>query len=273
MDNVFDKMYYAEGDLIGGIDEAGVSDMAGPLVAACVVLPKIDLHKDDLRIFEVNDSKQIPEKYRKTHAEVVWQVALGIGIGEVNPCEIDYLGQGAAIKLAMLRAIAGCRKTTSSKAALRPDFLLIDGKVPIQTSIRFKMLPEGDTKSLAIASASVIAKVYRDEIMIRYHEQYPFYEWKSNKGFPCEQQFKGIDEHGIQLGIHRIKSWPLVPRKRYMESPLWRERRQLWRSVTNQNLGQVLGDIWMPMDAGKVSSSASTESPSSVEPSQLISPP
>jgi len=249
MDSTYDKMFYHHGELIGGIDEAGVSDIAGPLVAACVVLPKIDIQRDDLRIFEVNDSKAIPEKYRKQHAEVVWQVALGIGIGEVHPYEIDYLGKYAAISLAMLRSIAACRKTTASRAHLRPDYLLIDGEFPVQTSIKHKHIIHADTKSLCVAAASVVAKVYRDEIMIRYHEQYPYYGWDSNKGYPCENHFGGIDTHGVQVGIHRIRSWPFVPNAKIKErGNAWKKRRLLWRRKTEEIFGKELGDVWMPKD-------------------------
>lgn len=256
MDSTYDKMYYHHGELIGGVDEAGVSDIAGPLVAACVVLPKIDLQRDDLRIFEVNDSKAIPEKYRKQHAEVVWQVALGIGIGEVHPYEIDYLGKYAATSLAMLRSIAACRKITASKSPLKPDYLLIDGERPVNTSIKHKYIPHADTKSLCVAAASVVAKVYRDEIMIKYHEQYPYYGWDSNKGYPCENHFKGIDTHGVQIGIHRIRSWPFVPSKKIKEISSWRKRRLLWRRTTEELFGKGLGDIWMPKDIEKTSSIA-----------------
>lgn len=274
MDNVFDKMYYHQGELIGGIDEAGVSDIAGPLVAACVILPKIDLHNHDLRIFEVNDSKQIPEKYRKQHAEVVWQVALGIGIGEVHPYEIDYLGKYAAISLAMLRAIAACRKTTSSKATIRPDFLLVDGEFPLHTNIRYKHLLHADEKSLCVAAASVVAKVYRDEIMIKYHDQFPHYDWVSNKGYPCENHFQGIDTHGVQIGIHRIRSWPFVPNHRMKEErTLWKKRRLLWRRVTEMKFGKDLGDVWMPNVIEKESSTPLKSLESSVQPSPPTSHP
>lgn len=248
MDNTYDKMFYHEGEYIGGVDESGVSDIAGPLVAACVILPKIDLHKEDLRIFEINDSKQIPERYRKQHAEIVWQVALAIGIGEVHPYEIDYLGKNASIKLAMLRAVAACTKTTTSKTHIQPDFLLIDGHFSLNIDIRQKPIERGDEKSLSIAAASVVAKVYRDEIMIRYHEKYPYYDWASNKGYPCENQFKGIDKHGIQIGIHRIKYWPFIPQRIIKENRYaWKRRRLLWKKVTEDHLG----GIWKQQDTSK----------------------
>lgn len=247
MDTTFDRKYYSKGELIGGIDESGVSDIAGPLVAACVILPKIDIHRDDLRIFEVDDSKKIPEKYRKGHAEVIWQTALAIGIGEVPPAEIDFLGKEAATRLAMLRAVIAC-KTTSKNKPTRPHFLMVDRsdgvKVPI--NIPQTHIPQGDQKSLCIASASVIAKVYRDDIMVKFHEKYPYYDWINNKGYPCEAHFKGIDTHGIQIGIHRIKRWPFTPRKNQLEDRVeWGGRRKLWRVTTERALGKEIGDkLW-----------------------------
>lgn len=245
MDNTFDKVYYGRGELIAGIDESGVSDIAGPLVAACVILPKIDVHSDDLRIFEVDDSKKIPEKYRKKHAEVIWQTAIGIGIGEVQPAEIDYFGKQAATRLAMLRAVVACRTTGKGKL-IKPHFLLVDRaegvKVPI--TIPQMHIKEGDQKSLCIAAASVVAKVYRDDIMVKLHERYPYYGWLSNKGYPCDAHFRGIDEHGVQVGIHRIKRWPFISHKAIKEEPGWDQRRRHWRTATERALGKELGEPW-----------------------------
>lgn len=242
MDYTYDSMFYSKGHLIAGLDESGVSDIAGPLVAACVILPKIDNHKHDLRILEVNDSKKIPEEYRKAHAEVIFKVALGIGIGEVTPTEIDYFGKYASIRLAMLRAINACTKPGGGPS-LTPDHLLIDGSLDLPCEISQTTIEKGDTKSLAIASASIIAKVYRDDIMINLHEQFPEYNWASNKGYPCEPHFKGIDAIGVQLGIHRLKLWPFLenPKLNQDEKELWRVRRNLWRSVTESRTLKELG--------------------------------
>lgn len=240
MDQTFDKMYFDQGDLIGGIDESGVSDIAGPLIASCVILPKVNLQKDDLRIFEVNDSKKIPEKYRRQHAEVIWEVATAIGIGEVTPEEVDYLGKHISITLAMKRAITACRRTGSRKTAT-PDFLIVDGTLPVNTQIPQKPIKQADTKSLCVAAASIVAKVYRDEAMIALHRQYPFYDWISNKGYPCENHFRGLDKHGVRLGVHRIKSWPFVSHPKYPENKnKWRSRRQRWRRITEARLENEL---------------------------------
>lgn len=234
MDNTFDKMFYGEGKLIAGIDESGVSDIAGPLVAACVVLPQIDVQKDDLRIFEVDDSKKIPEKYRKQHAEVIWQTATAIGIGEVQPADIDYLGVVKATKLAMYRAIAACSTIAKGKTVV-PDFLMIDKINNFYLNVKSKQLliEQGDAKSLCIASASIVAKVYRDDIMSKLHNNFPYYDWISNKGYPCENHFKGIDTHGVQVGIHRIKRWPFIKNPSLPEDHiLWEKRRRQWKNLT-----------------------------------------
>jgi len=247
VDNTFDRLYFGEGNLIAGIDESGVSDIAGPLVAACVILPKIEVHKDDLRIFEVDDSKKIHERYRKKHAEVIWQTAIGIGIGEVSPAEVDCLGRHAATRLAMFRSVLACRTTVKNKL-VKPDFLLIDHApgVYAPVSIAQKLIESGDEKSLCIAAASVVAKVYRDEIMVRLHERFPFYDWINNKGYPCEAHFQGIDSHGIQTGIHRVQRWPFrrTPNVKE-ETKKWKQRRQKWRQATERALGREIdGSLW-----------------------------
>ena len=232
MDSTFDKMFYSHGELIAGIDETGVSDIAGPLVAACVILPRIDLHMDDLRIFEVQDSKVIPERKRKYYAEIIWQTAMAIGIGTVTPAEIDYFGRHTSTKLAMYRAVMACKKTTTKEKVV-PDLLLIDGNIHLPSGIPTETIAQGDVKSLSIASASVIAKVFRDEEMIKLHYKHPYYDWENNKGFPCKKHFEGIDKNGIIIGIHRINTWPLSMNSKYRSDRVnWRQRRCTWKSQT-----------------------------------------
>lgn len=247
MDNTFDRLYYEKGELLGGIDEAGVVDIAGPLVAACVILPKFhDITTEDLRIFNVNDSKKIHEKYRKPLAEVVWECALGIGVGEVQPAEMDFLGKRKSTILAMMRAVAACK--TQGKKPIQPDFLLVDGQIELPSSIPFELIKEGDAKSLCVAAASIIAKVYRDNVMASLHQRFPWYGWNKNKGFPCENQFKGMDAHGIQVGIHRTKFYPFAPsdnEEKKHEEPRWRYRRGIWRQRTLDSLGCEAGEhLW-----------------------------
>ena len=264
MDNTFDRMFYSEGELIAGMDESGVSDIAGPLVAACVVLPKLDPRVDDVKIFEVCDSKKIPEKYRKQHAEVIWQTAIGIGIGEVQPVEIDYLTKHTALSLAMLRAVAACRSPATGKP-VRPDFLIVDAPVSAPVTIRQAVIKDADEKSLCSASASIVAKVYRDEIMLKLHEQFPFYDWISNKGYPCAAHFEGLDKHGVQVGIHRLRYWPFRKNANLKEdaSVDWEQRRKQWIRFTAQALNREVGEglwtskpqLWRPSQGSRSSPS------------------
>jgi ribonuclease HII len=245
MDNVFDKMYYDKGELVAGIDESGVSDIAGPLVAACVILPKIDVRKDDLKIFEVDDSKVIHEVKRKHLAEAIWEKAIAIGIGETQAVEYDALGRNLGIRLAMMRAISACKRISNGEP-LRPGFILVDGKLKLNCSIPYENHVDGDKKSLCVAAASIVAKVYRDNIMHELHNLYPHYKWNSNKGYPCEDHFKGIDRHGLVPGIHRIKSWPFIDNSRAKEGKVnWAKRRSRWKSITEEVLVKDCGeDLW-----------------------------
>lgn len=246
MDNSFDKLFYHHGKHIGGIDETGVSDIAGPLIAACVILPRYDVRPDDIRILEVDDSKKIAERFRKKVAEVIWQCAIGIGIGEVTPMEFDALGQESSIRLAMLRSVASCRAPGTNKP-IRPDFLMVDqsrgAQIPTRTAQ--KSIADGDEKSLCIAAASVIAKVYRDDYMANLHQSYPFYDWASNKGYASNQHLDGLDQHGFQIGIHRLRRWPFMrgPNEDLKESPMeWSRRRRLWRQLTMKKLQTEAGE-------------------------------
>lgn len=245
MDNTYDKMYYPEGRFIGGVDESGVVDIAGPIVAACVILPKITPGKSDLRIFEIDDSKNIAEKYRESHAEIIWQTAIAIGIGEVTPSEIDYLGKRLSCDLAMVRAVEACSRISNSKKT-PPDFLLVDGTHPIHIGIKQHPVKDADKKSLCVAAASLVAKVYRDGIMCKLHERYPHYDWNHNKGYPCEKHFSGIDRHGVVLGVHRSKLWPFMFNSKYPENvSFWKERRRRWRKLTlERNIKELGPDVW-----------------------------
>lgn len=245
MDNTFDKMFYVEGDHLGGIDDSGVVDIAGPLVAACVVLPRIDPRTHDLKIFEVFDSKQTPKRLRKKQAEVIWQTAVAIGIGEVQPSELDYFSTQQSQAIAMLRAVRACKHVTKHKH-IKPDFLLVDGDIPVPVDIRQATIRRLDEKSLCCAAASIIAKVYRDEIMAKLHETYPYYGWIKNKGFPSEEHLKGLDKYGLQIGVHRLKWWPIRANSRFPEGKeAWDVRRRKWRQTTFKRLGVDIGEeLW-----------------------------
>lgn len=244
MDNTYDKMFYDEGEYLGGVDESGVVDIAGPIIAACVILPKIDLKKHDLRIFDIDDSKNVHEKYRKLHAEIIWQIATAIGIGEVSAPEIDFFGKAISCRTAMLRAVSACKRISNDKK-IRPDFLIVDGERAIHCGILQHPVKDADKKSLSAASASIVAKVYRDNIMEKLHARFPHYGWKKNKGAPCEKHFQGIDKCGVVVGVHRVKYWPFIVNSKYPEKiSLWKQRRKKWRIATEKSLGVELGGIW-----------------------------
>jgi len=237
MDNTFDKMFYEKGELIAGVDESGISDIAGPIVAACVVLPKIiDPSKHDLSIFEINESKSVPQRHRKKQAEIIFQTALGLGIGTVEPREIDYLRIDRSRNLAMSRAVKNCQ--TLQRELIVPDFIIVDGSENIRhINIEQLAKPSGDKISLCVAAASIIAKVYRDSVMMDLHQKYPHYGWNKNKGFPSEEHLKGLDEKGPVLSVHRLLSWVFVGKKNKGPAD-WNveERRTTWRKKTHNRL-------------------------------------
>lgn len=238
MDNTFDKLFYDQGNLIAGIDESGVVDIAGPLVAACVIFPK--KIPENVSLFGVDDCKIMPEKLRKEYVEIIWNDALAIGIGVVTVSEIDSIGPSNSANLAMNRALRKCLGITHGRLVV-PDFIIVDGDKPVHTKIKQITVLEADKKSLAVAAASIVAKVHRDDIMAELHEKYPYYGWNSNKGYPCKDHFNGLDSHGAIAGIHRTKFWPFVGRAKEDKNPKdikgrWSRRRTKWKLLTEKNL-------------------------------------
>jgi len=182
--------------IIAGCDEAGRGCLAGPVVAAAVILPKS--FKNNI----LNDSKVLSEKKRDALRPIIEKEAIAFAVGIVSPAEIDKINILNASFLAMHRAIEGL----NTKA----EFLLIDGN-------RFNPYPEipheciikGDGKFLAIAAASVLAKTYRDDIMKGLDVKLPIYNWKQNKGYPTKQHRKAIAEFGVNQ--HHRKTFQLLP--------------------------------------------------------------
>lgn len=230
MDQTFDKMFYERCSKLGGVDEVGVTALAGPIVAACVVLPRLT-PKDNLSLFLIDDSKKIREKYRYESARIVQEHALAYGIGVVPPSEIDALDIFVASNLAMKRAVLDCKKRFGNHSV---DFCLIDGNREIEVDVPHNLIVKGDLKSLSIAAASVLAKVHRDLIMKQYDRIHPEYSFSNNKGYKCDAHFNGLDENGILVGIHRTSMFPLAKKKN--ESKEWKIRRRLWISNTEQRL-------------------------------------
>lgn len=231
MDQTYDRMYFDQCFNLGGVDEVGVTALAGPIVAACVVLPRLNTSTDDLSLFLIDDSKKIREKYREESAKIVRERSLAYGIGAVLPEEIDALGVFSASNLAMKRAISNCKIRFGDRSV---DLCLIDGNRDIDLDVSHKLVVKGDLKSLSIAAASILAKVHRDHIMKKYGEMYPEYGFESNKGYKCEKHLSGLDEIGIIIGLHRTSMSPL--NKKRNESKQDSARRKKWILKTEKRL-------------------------------------
>ena len=190
----YEKECYArEIELIAGVDEVGRGPLAGPVVAAAVILPK------GCKISGLNDSKKIPKSKHKEIYEAVLQNAIAIGIGVKDNHVIDQVNIYEATKLAMMEAIGQLEP--------QPQHLLIDAMrldLPIsQTSII-----KGDANSLSIAAASIVAKVTRDQMMEEFDKEYPGYDFAQNAGYGTAKHLAGLDKLGV-TPIHRRSFEPV----------------------------------------------------------------
>lgn len=185
-----------------GCDEAGRGCLAGPVFAAAVILPK------DFRHDLLDDSKKLSEKQRYLAREVVEKEALSWAVGRVEAEEIDRINILRASFLAMHRAL--------DQLKIRPEQLLIDGNrfTPYQ-EVPYHAIVKGDGKYLSIAAASVLAKTYRDDYMLKIHEDYPHYCWNSNKGYPAPVHRAAIAKHGAcEHHRHSFRLLPEVDQKK-----------------------------------------------------------
>lgn len=173
-----------------GCDEAGRGCLAGAVYAAAVILPPD--YKNEL----LNDSKKLTEKQRYQLRPIIEKEALAWDVGVVTPQEIDKINILNASFLAMHRAL--------DKLALRPEYILVDGNrfKPYQ-SIPYTTVVKGDGKYLSIAAASILAKTYRDDYMNALHQEYPMYDWLSNKGYPTKKHREAIRRFGTSP-YHRM---------------------------------------------------------------------
>ena len=173
-----------------GCDEAGRGGLAGPVVAAAVIL------KNDANYPELTDSKQLTEKKRMQLRELVMNEALSYGVGIVTAQEIDEINILNASFLAMHRAL--------DQLTLQPELLLIDGnRFNPYKKVKHVCIVGGDAKYQSIAAASILAKTTRDMMMEEYGEQYPVYNWKKNKGYPTPQHKQAIADYGT-TPLHRM---------------------------------------------------------------------
>jgi ribonuclease HII len=168
--------------VVAGIDEAGRGPLAGPVVAAAVILPE---HFD---LPGLNDSKQISEKKRNELYPLIREQAIAVGIGVSRADEVDRINILQATLRGMSRAV--------ERLSVAPDFLLVDGITPIPTVIDQKTLKKGDSRSLSIAAASVIAKVVRDRIMVSYDRLFPEYGFAGHKGYGSQKHREAVAQYG-----------------------------------------------------------------------------
>jgi len=180
---------YAEGIRhIAGVDEVGRGPLAGPVVAAAVILPK------DFAIPGVDDSKKLSEKKREELYSVITECALAYGVGIMDNDVIDKVNILEATKQAMRQAL--------ERLPVKPDYILIDALTLKDLEVPQRGIIKGDSLSVSIAAASIVAKVTRDRMMDEYHRKYPYYAFDQNKGYGTRSHYEGIEEHGI-CGIHR----------------------------------------------------------------------
>jgi ribonuclease HII len=175
--------YYNEIAIEAGCDEAGRGCLAGPVVAAAVILPK------DFNHPLLNDSKQLTERQRQTLRPIIESESLSFAVSFLTPAEIDTMNILKASIMGMHRAV--------DQLSIRPDCLLIDGNrfIPYP-EINHVCIVKGDSLYKSIAAASVLAKTYRDDFMTALHEEYPGYNWKKNKGYPTQEHRIGIQKFG-----------------------------------------------------------------------------
>ncbi len=177
------QLQLTPGILEAGLDEAGRGCLAGPVVAAAVILPHDFAHS------MLNDSKQLSHRQRMDLREVIIEQALDWAIGIYSHRQIDEVNILKASFLAMHEAVG--------QLQVRPDALLVDGNRFIRHEIPYQCIVKGDGKFMNIAAASILAKTYRDDIMEMLHAEHPHYAWDKNKGYPTEAHRMAIHLHGL----------------------------------------------------------------------------
>lgn len=180
--------------LVAGLDEAGRGPLAGPVVAAAVILPR------RCQLAGLNDSKQLTEMERERLYDEIRRRAVGIGVGQASEREIDAMNILEATRLAMCRAIQAL--------PAMPDYLLLDAIELSAVSLPQRAIIKGDTLSVSIAAASIVAKVTRDRLMGDYHRQYPQYNFQAHKGYGTAEHLRMLAAHG-PCAIHRRSFRPV----------------------------------------------------------------
>ena len=185
-----------------GTDEAGRGCLAGPVTAAAVILPA------DFKSELLNDSKQLSEKTREKLKPIIEDVAVSFSVTHLDQKIIDEIN----ILNASIKAMQEC----VTKLNPIPNYIIVDGNrfKPIN-NIPYSTIIKGDSKYMSIAAASVLAKTYRDEYMIKIHEEFPMYNWKKNKGYPTIEHREAIRKYGVTK-YHRM-SFRLLPEQLKLE--------------------------------------------------------
>ncbi len=187
--------YYKEFGIIAGVDEAGRGPLAGPVVTAAVIL---NLNK---KITGLNDSKKLSEKKREELYEIIINEAICWEVKIVSPEIIDEINILQATLFGMEEAVLSLK--------VKPDLCLIDGnKIPKKIVGFSKAIVKGDAKIASIAAASILAKVTRDRLMHKLHDEFPQYNFKKNKGYPTKEHIAALDKYGV-LNCHRKSYKPI----------------------------------------------------------------
>lgn len=201
LDLVEEKIFFKDGyKLIGGIDEAGRGPLAGPVVAACVIMkPDFELKNEKLKL--VKDSKKLTAKKREELFEIIFTELYEVGIGITDHITIDKINILQASFLAMKKALGSLKS--------KPDFLMVDGNQPIPNlTLKQTAIIKGDEKIFSIAAASIIAKVTRDRIMSDWHEKFPQYDFFRHKGYGTRAHLSALEKYG-PCPIHRLSFTPV----------------------------------------------------------------
>ena len=193
MDNwQYEKELFDEGyNIICGVDEVGRGPLVGPVVTACVVLPK------NFVLEGLTDSKKLTEKKRDKFYEYIINNCVAYATGECSPEEIDKYNILEATKIAMKRAIDKVNKE------IKLDYVLIDGNMKFDFDYKYKSIVKGDSKSISIAAASVVAKVTRDRMMYELDKKYPMYGYGNHKGYPTKAHLEAINKYGLIDGYRK----------------------------------------------------------------------
>ncbi|OGC03557.1 ribonuclease HII [candidate division WOR-1 bacterium RIFOXYA12_FULL_43_27] len=189
----YEQALYKKGcRLVAGVDEAGRGPLAGPLVAAAVILTS--------RVEGLDDSKLLSSSEREKIFKIIAKEALAIGIGVVSHKVIDRINIHCATLLAMKQAVLNL--------VYYPDYLLVDGKFKIDVDFPQTAIIAGDKRCYSIAAASVVAKVTRDRMMLRYHKKFPQYQFDRHKGYGTQLHLECLEKHGPSP-IHRVSFAPV----------------------------------------------------------------